>query len=161
VHPDKQHPRRDHNLYTTLNDANTKAADAELSSRHVQRGFNVFRYNPCIVCHLLKPDLLHTMQIGILDHLQKWIFHFINAHERLNKYNVIWLSLSANHDLTPKNKSYEEVSQLNGKEMKEMSWYLLGVVTKSLRGGNHAHHPLIKCAIECTRALLEFYMYAR
>jgi len=35
VHPDKQHPRRDHNLYRTLSDANTKAADAELSSRHV------------------------------------------------------------------------------------------------------------------------------
>jgi hypothetical protein len=35
VPPDKQHPRQDHNLYRTLSDANTKAADAELSSRHV------------------------------------------------------------------------------------------------------------------------------
>jgi hypothetical protein len=129
VHPDKQHPRRDHNLYTTLSDANTKAADAELSSRYVQRGFNVFRYNSCIVCHLPKLDLLYTIQIGMLDHLQKWNFHFINAHERLNKYNAIWLSLPAYHDLTPRNKSFEELSQWNGKEMKEMSWYLLGVVT--------------------------------
>jgi len=35
LHPDKEHPRRNHNLYSTLRDANTKAADAELSSRHV------------------------------------------------------------------------------------------------------------------------------
>jgi hypothetical protein len=35
----------------------------------------------------------------------------------------------AYHDLTPKKKSYEEVSQWNGKEIKKMSWYLLGVVT--------------------------------
>jgi len=35
VAPDKQHPRRDHNLYGTLGDANTMAADAELLSRHV------------------------------------------------------------------------------------------------------------------------------
>jgi len=42
VHPDKQHPQRDHNLYRTLSDANTKAADVELSSRHVHRGFNFF-----------------------------------------------------------------------------------------------------------------------
>jgi len=28
VHPDKEHPRRDHNLYRTFSDANTKAADA-------------------------------------------------------------------------------------------------------------------------------------
>jgi len=105
VPPDKQHPRRDHNLYRTLSDANTKAANAEVSSRHVHRGFNVFRHIPCIVSDLPKPDLLHTMQIGMLDHLQKWIFHFMKTHEGLDKYNAIWLSVPAYHDLTPKNTS--------------------------------------------------------
>jgi len=42
-----------------------------------------------------------------------------------------------------------------------MSRYLLGVVTQSLRGGNPAQRPKFNCAIECTQALLEFYMYAR
>jgi len=86
---DKQHPRRDHNLYRTLNNANTKAADGEISSHHFHRGFNVFRHIPCVVSDLPKPDLLHTMQIAMLDHLQKWIFHFIKTHERLDKYNAI------------------------------------------------------------------------
>jgi len=36
VPPDKQHPRRDHNLYRTLTNANTNAANAELLSRYVQ-----------------------------------------------------------------------------------------------------------------------------
>jgi hypothetical protein len=108
-----------------------------------------------------KPGLLHTMQIGMLDHLQKWIFHFIKTHEQLNKYNALWLSVPAYHDLTPKNQSYEEVSQWNGKEMKEMSRLLRGVVTQSLQGGNPAQCPIFNRAIECTRALLEFYMYAR
>jgi len=161
VPPDKQHPRRDHNLYRMLSDANIKAANAELSSRHVHRGFNVFRHIPCIVSDLPKPNLLHTMQIGMLDHLQKWIFHFMKMHEWLDKYNAIWLSVPAYHDLTPKNKSYEEVSQWNGKEMKEMSRYLLGVVTQSLRGGSPAQRPIFNHAIGCTRALLDFYMYAR
>jgi len=67
----------------------------------------------------------------------------------------------AYHDLTPKNKSYEEVSQWNGKEMKEMTRYLQGVVTQSLRGGSPTQSPIFNHAIECTRALLEFYMYAR
>ena len=136
VHPDKQNPRWDHNLYRMLSDANTKAADAELSLRHVHRGFNVFRHIPCIVSDLPKPEHLHTMQISMLDHHQKWIFHFMKTHEWLNKYNAISLSVPAYHDLTPKNKSYQEVSQWNGKEMKEMSRYLLGVVTQCLRGGN-------------------------
>jgi len=45
--------------------------------------------------------------------------------------------------------------------MKEMSRYLFGVVTQSLRGGSPAQRPIFNRAIECARALLEFYMYAR
>jgi hypothetical protein len=121
----------------------------------------VFRHIPCVMSDLLQPDLLHTMQIGMLDHLQKWIFHFMMTYERFDKYNAIWLSVPAYHDLTPKNKSYEEASHWNGKEMKEMSRYLLGVVTQSLRGGSPAQRHIFNHAIECTRALLEIYMYAR
>jgi hypothetical protein len=160
VHPEKKHPRSNHNLCRTLSDANTKAADTERSSGHVHPGFKVFRHIPCIVSDLPKPDLLHTMQIGMLQHLHKWIFHFRKTHERLDKYNAIWLSVPVYHDLTPQNKSYEEVSQWNGKEMKEMSRYLLGVVTRSLQGGNPAQRPKFNRAIECTRALLEFSMKA-
>jgi hypothetical protein len=101
------------------------------------------------------------MQIGILDYLQKWIFHFMKTREWLDKYNAIWLSVPAYQDLTPKNKSYEEVCEWNGKDMKEMSRDLLGVVTQSLRGGYPAQCPIFSRAIQCTRALLEFYMYAR
>jgi len=88
VPPDKQHLRRDHNVYQMLSDANTKAANAELSSRQVHRAFNVFRHNPCIASDLPQPDLLHTMQISMPDHLQKWMFHCMKAHKRLDKYNA-------------------------------------------------------------------------
>ena len=157
---DKQQPRWDYNLYRMLSDANTKGADAELLSRHVHRGFNLFQHILCIVSDLPKPDLLHTMQIGMLDHLQKWIFHFMKTHKQLDKYNAILLSVPAYHDLTPRNKTYEEVSQLNGKEIKEMSQYLLGVVTQSLQGGSPPQRPIFNHAIEFARALLEFCMYA-
>jgi hypothetical protein len=42
-----------------------------------------------------------------------------------------------------------------------MSPDLPGVVTQSLRGGSPAQHPIFNHAIECRRALLEFYMYSR
>jgi len=42
-----------------------------------------------------------------------------------------------------------------------MSRYLLGVVTQSLRRGSPAQRPIFNRATECTRALLEIYMYAR
>ena len=120
--------------------------------------FDIF---PCIVSDLPKADLLNTMQISILDHLQKWIFHFMKTHERLNKYNALWLSVPACHHLTPKNKSYEEVSQWNGKEMKGMSRYLLGSATQSLQGRNPAQRRILNHTFGCTWALLEFSMCAR
>jgi hypothetical protein len=89
------------------------------------------------------------------------MFHFMKAHERLNKYNAIWLYVPVDHDLTTKNRSFEEISEWNRKKMKEMSRYLVGVVTQSLRGGSPTRCPIFNLAIECTRVLLEFYMYAR
>jgi len=118
VHPDKQHPRRDHNLSRMIIDANTKVADAEPLSGHVHWGFNVFRNIPCIVSNLPNPDLHYTMQIGMPDHLQKWIFHSKKQYERLDKHNAIRLSVAACHDLTLKNTSDEKVSQWNAKEMR-------------------------------------------
>jgi len=85
----------------------------------------------------------------------------MKTHEWLVKYNAIWLSVPAYHNLSPKNQTSEDVSQWKGKEMKEMSRYLLRVVTPSLRGGSPAQRPIFNHAIECTWGLLEFYMYAQ
>jgi len=140
-------------MYRMLSDANTKAAHAEHLSRHVHRGLNMFRHIPCIVSDLSKPDLLHSMQISMLDHLQKWIFHFMKKHEQLDKYNAIWLPVPAYHDHSPNTMSYEDVSQSNRKKMKEMSRYLVGVVTYSLRGGSPTQCAIFNCTIECTWVL--------
>jgi hypothetical protein len=59
-----------------------------------------------MVSNLLQLDLLHTMQISMIDQIQKWIVHIMKTHEWLNKYNAIWLSVPAYHNLTPKIKSY-------------------------------------------------------
>ena len=69
--PGKQHLRRDHNIYRTLPNTTTKAANAKLLLLHVQHGFNASRHISNTVSNLPKPDLLHTIQIGMLDHHQK------------------------------------------------------------------------------------------
>jgi len=85
----------------------------------------------------------------------------MKTYEQLDQYNAIWLHIPAYHDLTPNNKSHEEVSQWNGKEMEEMSQYLLGVVAQSQQCRSSAQYPIFNHAIGCTQALLEFNMYAR
>jgi len=151
---------RDHDLYITLGDANTNPADAEISMCHVPWGFNIILQISCIVSDLLKIDLLHTMQIRMLENLQKWVFQLMRTHARRDKYNAIWLSVPAYHEFTPKNESYEEVSQWNGKEMKGMSWDLHGIVSQSMRGGSATQSPIFNHGIEFTCALSEFDMYA-
>jgi hypothetical protein len=63
------------------------------------------------------------MQIGMVDPHQEWIFCYIKTHEQLKQYNGI--SVPAYHDLTPKNKSFEDISQCNGTDIKVMSTYIV------------------------------------
>jgi len=97
----------------------------------------------------------------MLGNLLKFTFHFMKTHDGLDWYNAILFSVPAYHDLTQKTMSYGEVSQSNRKEMKEMSRYLLGVGTQCLQGEGRAPRPILNCTIQCSRALREFYMYAR
>jgi len=101
------------------------------------------------------------MHNGMHDHLHQWILHLMKAHEQLNKYTSIWLSVPAYYDLIPKSMLCEKVSELNGKAMEEMSRYLIGVVTQIVQGRCPTRHRIFKRAIESTWALFEFYMYAR
>jgi hypothetical protein len=68
-------------LSRILSDPNTKIADGKRGLHHCHRGFNVFQHIPCIVSALPKPNLLHTIYIGVLNSHQKWIYHFIETHE--------------------------------------------------------------------------------
>ena len=62
----------------------------------------------------------------------------MKTHNRLERYNSLWFSTPAYNDLTSKYKPYEEVSRLGGKEVKEISRYLLAVVVQTLRSGSVA-----------------------
>jgi hypothetical protein len=44
------------------------------------------------------------MPISMLDHLQRWIFHFMKTDKQLDQYDAGWFSVPASHDLTPRTK---------------------------------------------------------
>jgi hypothetical protein len=90
-----QHPWQDEQIDTTLSDANTKAADGEISSLHGRSKFSVFRHIPCIVSNFLNPDHLHPMQISILEQLQMWILHYRKMYKWLDQYDAMWLLVPA------------------------------------------------------------------
>jgi len=158
---EKQCPLRDHNKYWMLSDAETMTAYAKLLWGHVRWGDNVSQYISHIFHVLPQPDLLPKLEIGLCDHLQKLMFHFMKTHERLNNNNEIWWSVLAHHNLTIENMAYKEVCQWNGKEMNRIRRYLFEVGTQSLHDGSPTQSSIFNHAIQCTQEFLNFYMYSR
>jgi hypothetical protein len=140
-----------------------KAQEAcdELEARGMKCWSNVLWRTGVVVSELPKPDLLHTMQLGMLKHLLAWLNQLLKKHKRLERFNDLWLSIPAYPDFTKPTKAYEEVSQWTGKELKNMSRFLVSVLSNALRCPEYHERADFNDAIECTRALLDFYMYCR
>jgi hypothetical protein len=157
----ERHNLRDHNMYRMLSDSNTPLSIAELKRHDVNPGFNILWYLDCVTSDLPKPDLLHTMQIGMLKHLLTWLHEFLKQHKRLDKFNDIWLSVPAYLDMTKPRCAYEEVSHWNGGEIKTMTRFLVGVVRNALRDPSPSQRSVFDRAVECSRSLIEFYFYCQ
>ncbi|KAI5852013.1 hypothetical protein BZA05DRAFT_445175 [Tricharina praecox] len=99
----------------------TRASRECLTCHNVHHGPNVLWDLDCVVNHLPKPDLLHTMQPGMLKHLLGWLQDFLKQHKRLELFNIIWLSVPPYLDMAQPQKAYEEVSNWQGKEIKPSS----------------------------------------
>jgi hypothetical protein len=154
---DRHHPR-DHRLYAEWDAAgNTVSLDA----RRVNTGEVTLRsLDDCVVADLPKPDLLHTMHLGMLRHLLEWIHAFLADHKRLERFNNLWLSVPSYLTFTVPKMAYEEVSRWTGTALKQMSTFLLAVLRNALHGPTSAERGVFDRAILCTRALLEFFFYA-
>ena len=159
--PGRPYPMRDHGKYRALSVANTATANARLASFDVHQGSNVFWDLDCVASDLPKPDLLHTMQLGMLKHLLGWLSVFLKQHKRFEAFNNIWLSVPAYLEMAQPRRTYEEVSSWQGKEIKIMSRFLVAVLRCALRAPSASQRDVFKQAIECSRALVEFYFYSQ
>ena len=148
-------------MYCELSDENTPQSIPDRKCRNVNPGFNILWHLDCVTSDLPKPDLLHTMQIGMLKHLLQWLHEFLKQHKRLDKFNDIWLSVPAYLDMTKSRCAYEQVAHWNGGEIKTTTRLLVGVVRIALRDPTPAQHDGFKRAVECTRSLIEFYFYGQ
>jgi hypothetical protein len=147
-------------LQPTTSTAGAKGAP-DLARHFVKTLPNAFWSLPCDPVDLPKPDLLHTIQLGLLKHLMEWNHDLLQRHRRLPLFNRLWKAVPRYVDLPPNKKTYQEITQWTGREYKNMSRFLVGVLANSLRGGRGAQRPVFKQAVLCTRALIEFYLYCQ
>jgi len=112
---------------------------------------------PC----LHKPDLLHTVYLALFKHLMDWISGFLKKHGRLPAFDDSWKALPPYPRFCVLKKADREVTQWQGKEMRNLGRCLVGVLAVALRQPNSQQVIPFKHALACVRALVNFNMMAQ
>ena len=160
------YPLRNHQRYQQLAKRYQDTGDTESIEKLVRKGikalFNAFwtlpRVNPA---ELPKPDLLHTIYLGILKHLMEWVQDFLKKHDRLDYFDEAWSTMGAYPGFTVPKKAYRQVSQWQGKEMRNLGRIVLPAFTAALRTPTEAQRHPFRAATRCVAALIDFHLLAQ
>jgi Plavaka transposase len=110
---------------------------------------------------LHKPDLLHNIYLGIFKHLMEWLEEFLEENGRLKAFDDAWIKLSPYPGFTAPKKTYREVSQWQGKEMRNLGRILLGVVAVALKNPTSSQKDTFRRTTLCVRAIVDFHLMAQ
>ena len=110
---------------------------------------------------LHKPDLLHTVYLGLFKHMMDWVQAFLKKHLRLQAFDDACKALPPYPGFFAPKKAYREVTQWQGKEMRNLGRCLLGVLAVALKQPDSAQALPFKRALTCVRSLLDFSMIAQ
>ena len=160
------HPVQDYQKYAAVAERNVNTSGehnvVSLLAVGVKIGRNVFTGLSCVGIPLLfKPDILHNIYLGLFKHLMQRIEDFLKNNGRQGLFDNVWKSLSPYPGFfVPKNAS-REVTQCQGKEMRNLGRCMLGVFTSFLRSPTPAQQSPFANAIQCFRALVYFTLMAQ
>jgi len=117
--------------------------------------YGLYRVSPS---HLYKPDILHTIYLALFKHMMDWIEAFLKKHGRLQAFHEVWKALPSYRGFLVHKKAYREVTQWQGKAMRNLGHCILGVLAVALRQPGGAQAIPVKRALRCVRALVDFNM---
>ena len=87
----------------------------------VKMGCKVFSGLHCVdPADLQKPDLLHNIYLGLFKHMMKWVEGFLKKHKRQQAFDDVWKVLPPYPEFGVPKKAYREVTQWQGKEMRNL-----------------------------------------
>jgi len=105
--------------------------------------------------------MLHTIYLGLFKHMMDWINGFLKKHGRLQAFDDVWKALPPYPGFLVPKKAYSEVTQWQGKEMRNLGRFILGVLAVAHRQPGGAQVIPFKPALGCIRALVDFNMMAQ
>lgn len=113
----------------------------------------LYRVNPA---DLQKPDLLHNIYLGLFKHMMKWVEGFLKKHKRQQAFDDIWKQLPPYPGFGTPKKAYREVTQWQGKEMRNLGRCISAVLASALRNPDSSQQLPFKRALQCVCSLIDF-----
>lgn len=111
---------------------------------------------------LWKPDLLHTMDLGMVKHACEWMFNMLDEHAKglPDLYDVTWMSISPHPSINVPKKKYRAVKQWSGKEYRNASSIMLAVLEATLEPfpATDKQQDVFDKSLDCLSGLLDFYL---
>lgn len=137
-------------------------AEEELKARGIKQTRGVLWNTPFVdPVQLPKPDILHVLYLGLFKHMMDWLMAFLKKHKRKDEFDTIWARIPSYPGFNAMNKPYSQVSQWQGKEMRNLVKVLLPALAASLRRPTAEQRPLFDKAIRCIRHLVDFTLMAQ
>jgi len=125
-------------------------------------GQNIFhRLDRVSASDLYKPNILHTIYLGLFKHMIDWIEASLKKHGRLQAFDEVWKALLPYPGFLVPKKAYKEVTQWQGNAMRNLGRCILGGLAVALRQPGGAQAIPFKRALGCIRALVDFNMMAQ
>ena len=110
---------------------------------------------------LHKPDLLHNIYLGLLKNLLDWVTAFLKKHHRLTAFNQAWRTMPPYPGFTQPRKAFREVTQWQGKEMRNFGRIILVASAVALSSPSASQRECFAEALKCVRSLVDFHLVAQ
>jgi len=162
----RSHPTRDYAQYQRHKPENrnsgSESNDDHIMCDNLGIAQNIFhRLNRISASDMYKPDMLHTIYLGLFNRMMDRIEGFLKKHGPLQAFDDVWKALQPYPGFLVPKKAYPEVSQWQGKEMRNLGRCIVGVLAVALDQPGGAQVIPFKRALASVRALVDFNMMAQ
>jgi len=103
----------------------------------------LYRVNPA---DLHKSDLLHNIYPGLFKHMMKWVVGFLKTPKWQQVFDNSWKALPSYQGFSVSKKAYQEVTQWQGKKMRNLGCCISAVFASALRNPNSSQQVSFKWA---------------
>ena len=114
---------RDYARYQRYKPEN-QTSGSETDDHHVMNlgiGQNIFhKLDRVSASDLYKPDILHTIYLGLFKDMMDSIEAILKKHRRLQAFDQVWKALLPYPGFLVPKKAYRDVTQWQGKEMRNL-----------------------------------------